>query len=355
MRILIIENGYRDLVNARFPLGDFFKNQGHLVRYACPKPPIKSDVFDLTISRSKPSPFLLIVALKKLLKIETDEKIDCILSFRLTSNILNYLSSFFGQEKKRVAVITGLGYAFVYKKLKYKILRNIICFFYQIAEKRLTIVAQNNDDLNDLNLKKGKVILGSGILQNNLSNNINVDNIKTKKLLFVGRLLKSKGIKKAINVFKKNKKSNPNIKLIIAGDIDIDNPDSISNEELLELNKIEGVEFLNYVSDMSKIYSKCDILLFPSVYREGIPRVIIEALSYGLTIITYDMPGCKETISNNGLLVKNNFENNAYNYINTISANDLIDNKKKSLKIFNEKFSSKIIFPQYLKTILNYN
>ena len=81
----------------------------------------------------------------------------------MTSNILNYFSSFFGVTKNRVAVITGLGYAFIYSGFKYKILKIIIAFFYKLAERRLVIVAQNSDDLKDLGLKRGKVILGSGI------------------------------------------------------------------------------------------------------------------------------------------------------------------------------------------------
>ena len=64
------------------------------------------------------------------------------------------------------------------------------------------------------------------------------------------------------------------------------------------------MEYLSYVDNIQSVYSNCDILLFPSFYREGVPRVIIESLSYGLTVITMDMPGCRETINKNGILVK---------------------------------------------------
>ena len=353
MRILIIENGYRDLVSSRFPLGDFFENKGHFVRYACPKVPDNSDVYDLNINRSKFSPLLLLSSLMKLKKIEKDQKIDTVLSFRLTSNILNYFSSFFGLKKNRVAIITGLGYSFVYKKIKYRILKKIISSFYRLAEQRLSVVAQNKDDLVDLHLKNGQVILGSGVKQPDVKNSLLNESSKDLNLLFVGRLLKSKGINDAINVFQEVQKHNRNIRLIIAGDIDMDNPDSISKEDLLRIKNIKGVEYLSYVENMKKIYSKCNILLFPSFYREGVPRVIIEALSYGLTIITKDMPGCRETISNNGVLLKKNYVKDASNYINLISINDIINNKKESIKIFNEKFSSKVIFPKYLKTLLS--
>ena len=63
-----------------------------------------------------------------------------------------------GKKKNRTAVITGLGYAFVYNTSKYKFMKFVISFFYRIAEKRIKIIAQNPDDLIDLGLSKSKVI-----------------------------------------------------------------------------------------------------------------------------------------------------------------------------------------------------
>ena len=102
---------------------------------------------------------------------------------------------------------------------------------------------------------------------------------------------------------------------------------------------------------MQEVYLNCDILLFPSIYREGVPRAIIEALSFGLSIITTNMPGCKETISNNGVIVKNDFVVESTKYIISLSKENLKDNSLESLKLFDSKFSNKLIFPQYLDAI----
>lgn len=350
MRILIIENGYRDLVKSRYPLADFFISKGHLVFYTCPNPPKNSGIYDLNISRNKFSLFSFIKCLKNLVEIENKESIDTILSFRLTSNILNYFSSFIGKKKNRTAVITGLGYAFVYNTSKYKFMKSIISFFYKMAEKRIKIIAQNPDDLLDLGLSKSKVIFGSGITKpSSIINNKNKS--KHLKLLYVGRLLKSKGVERAIDTYKNVRKFNSKIKLIIAGDIDSENPDSISISYLDEIKNIEGVEYLSHVDKMQEVYLNCDILLFPSIYREGVPRAIIEALSFGLSIITTNMPGCKETISNNGVIVKNDFVVESTKYIISLSKENLKDNSLESLKLFDSKFSNKLIFPQYLDAI----
>jgi glycosyltransferase involved in cell wall biosynthesis len=352
MKILIIENGYRDLVNSRFPLGSYLERKGHSLFYACPNPEEDSDVLSLNVSRNKTSLFLLINSILKLIRIEKNNNIDVILSFRLTSNILNYFSSFFGLKKRRIGVITGLGIAFVSESIKNKILQRIITLFYRLAEKRLKIIAQNPDDLIDLGLNHGHVILGSGI-SNPKSQDLLVKDLQKLNLLFVGRLLKSKGIVLAINVFKKLKLSNNQIKLTIAGEIDPNNPDSISDDYLDGIKKLEGVEFLGYVENMSDVYFRSDILLFPSDYREGVPRSIIESLSHGLTIVTKDMPGCKETVLKNGIITKNNFTKEAVNYIESLTENEIELNKQKSISLFNTRFSDRVIFPKYSKIILD--
>ena len=350
MRILIIENGYRDLVNSRYPLADFFISKGHKVFYTCPTPPANSGIYDLNISRNKFSLRLLFKCVKNLREIENKESIDTILSFRLTSNILNYFSSFIGKKKNRTAVITGLGYAFVYNTSRYKFMKFIISFFYKLAEKRIKLIAQNPDDLLELGLSNSKVIFGSGITKPFVSITNKYES-KNLKLLYVGRLLKSKGLEHAINTYKKVRKFNNKTKLIIAGAIDSKNPDSISICYLDEIKNIEGVEYLSHVDNMQEVYLNSDILLFPSIYREGVPRAIIEALSFGMTIITTNMPGCKETISKNGIFVKDDFVVEATKYIVSLSKENLKDNSLESLKLFESKFSKELIFPQYLDAI----
>ena len=204
----------------------------------------------------------------------------------------------------------------------------------------------------DLGIINGHVILGSGI-SDAKPQDLLVKDSKTLNLLFVGRLLKSKGIVQAIDVFEKLKLSNNQIKLIIAGEIDPNNPDSISNDYLEGIKTLEGVEFLGYVENMNDVYFRSDILLFPSDYREGVPRSIIESLSYGLTIVTKDMPGCKETVLNNGIITKNNFTKEAVNYIETLTDIKITSNKQESISLFNTKFSERVIFPKYSKIILD--
>lgn len=351
MNILIIENGYRDLIKSRIPLGEYLKKYGNKVIYACPNPPRNSEVFNLKIPRNRFSVFFTTTALIKLIKIQKVEKTDVTISFRLTSNIINYFSSYFVKQEKRIAVITGLGYAFVYDSWKYQFLRFIITQFYQIAEKRLTIITQNEEDYLDLKLNQALVIPGSGVTAPKFANKKIKKYKDPIRLLYIGRLLKSKGIETAFNTFTLIREKEINVTLTIAGDIDNQNPDSISNELIAKIKSIEGVEYLEYIDNVSDLYKKSDILLFPSLYREGVPRVIIEALSHGLTIVTTNMPGCNSTISNNGITLSTDFARKASEYIISLTDESMKSNYEQSIKLFNRKFSADKIYNQYLKAL----
>lgn len=352
MRVLIVENGFSDLKKSRFPLGSYFELMGVQTYYACPEPKEKS-VFGIPMNRNSFSPLKLLQGYSFLSSLEVKLSIDTVLSFRFIPNVLNYLASFKNGQVKRVAVITGLGYAFIStnNSISGIIQRTLIKFFYKIASKRIQIVAQNSNDLNDIGISNGKVILGSGVrsIESISRNNFHADSIK---LLYVGRLLRSKGILDAIDIFDQLKKRISNTSLIIAGSIDEENPDSIDKIKLDQIRKMQGVKYLGFVKDMDSVYVQCNVLLFPSLYREGIPRVIIESLSHGLTIITKDMPGCKETIHNNGFLISSEKSiDEVVNYLINLNYNRIINNSLNSKMLFNNFFCDKIIFPQYLQLL----
>ena len=350
MRILIVENGFNDLQKSRIPLGSYFQTSGNEVFYACPDPKAE-EIYDIPMSRNNLAPFQIIKGCVGLNKVESEHSIEAVLSFRFIPNVLNYIASFRNRSVNRVAVITGLGYAFIStsNSVSAIIQRKLIKLFYRIASKRIRIIAQNPDDLSDLGVSNGDVILGSGV-KNITENTLHTDSIK---LLYVGRLLKSKGILTAVEIFEQLRSRATNVSLTLAGIIDEDNPDSITETELLQLRNKEGVNYLGFVNNMDPICKNCNVLLFPSIYREGVPRVIIESLRYGLTIVTRDMPGCKETVNGNGYLMDENTTTlDVVNYLINLDSSLLLENQKRSIESFNSTFSSEIIYPQYLEMLM---
>ena len=123
--------------------------------------------------------------------------------------------------------------------------------------------------------------------------------------MFAGRLLKSKGINEFVKAAKLANDSGLKAKFVIVGDIDLSNPESISKNELIEWKKEANLEIWNYKHDMHNIIPLASIVVLPSYYGEGLPKILIEAAACGRAIITTDHPGCRDAIipSVTGLLV----------------------------------------------------
>ena len=100
------------------------------------------------------------------------------------------------------------------------------------------------------------------------------------------------------------KKEGIKARFIIAGDLDEQNPTGLKLDELENLNKDNCVEFLGYQDDIPDLFSKSHIICLPS-YREGMPKISLEAAAASRSIVTTDVPGCRDAIIPNktGLLV----------------------------------------------------
>ena len=108
-----------------------------------------------------------------------------------------------------------------------------------------------------------------------------------------------------VQAFRGIEKTLPFVKLVIVGEPDNKNLGSVSCEYVKNEN-YGNVKFLGKQSNVNEILSAADVFIFPSYYREGIPRCLLEALSTGLPIITSNMPGCDLTVveNKNGFLVQ---------------------------------------------------
>lgn len=197
--------------------------------------------------------------------------------------------------------ISGLGTLFIKESLSTKIAK----LLYKFSQKKATkIFFQNKDDLNLfiknnlINEKKCRVIPGSGV---------NTDKFKIKKFsekktifnfLFVGRLIYDKGIREYIESARilKSKKYSINCKVL--GPFYKSNSTSVSENELNEWIKEGIIEYLGETNNVYEEMIKIDCLVLPS-YREGLSKVLIEASSAGIPIVTTNVPGCKDVVIDN--------------------------------------------------------
>ncbi len=121
--------------------------------------------------------------------------------------------------------------------------------------------------------------------------------------IFVGRLVKDKGMNELISAFKKLNQEHSNCKLLLVGIFEND-LDPLLPETNHEIETNPNIIFAGWQSDVRPYFAMSDVLAFPS-YREGFPNVVMQAASMGLASIVTNINGCNEIIAEgeNGLIV----------------------------------------------------
>lgn len=121
--------------------------------------------------------------------------------------------------------------------------------------------------------------------------------------VFVGRLVRDKGVNEMTAAFSKLQKEIENLKLLLVGDFEND-LDPVSESTLIELTNNPAIISTGFKDDVRPYFAISDALVFPS-YREGFPNVVLQAGAMGLPCAVSDINGCNEIIEqkNNGLII----------------------------------------------------
>jgi glycosyltransferase involved in cell wall biosynthesis len=119
----------------------------------------------------------------------------------------------------------------------------------------------------------------------------------------ISRVMRSKGVPEFMAAARDVGTTHPQTRFLLVGPADEESMDRLSAAELAELR--ETVTWPGPRTDIPLVLAVSDVFVLPSAYREGIPRVLLEAASMGLPIVTTDTPGCNEAVEDgvNGLLV----------------------------------------------------
>ncbi len=123
--------------------------------------------------------------------------------------------------------------------------------------------------------------------------------------VFVGRIVKDKGINELCTAFNRLNKQHPNTRLFLVGNFE-DNVDPISDESRNMINDMPAIQAVGskYGDDLLAYYAASDCFVFPS-YREGFPNTVLEAGAMDLPCIVTDINGSREIIveGENGTIV----------------------------------------------------
>ena len=364
MKILFVSNSVWNIYNFRLPIIKLLIKKKYRIEvltkqdnfYTQKLKKIGCHIHDIKLVKNRISFFNDLLFIFKLLKFYYKIKPDIVLHFTIKPVIYGSLSSLI-LNIKTINTITGLGTIFIKKNPFFK----FVHYLYFVSQYKVDKVFFHNDD--DLNLftslklvskNKAKVVNGSGVNIEYFATDT-YPNFKTISFLYVGRIIKEKGIIELLNAFiDVNKKIN-NVKLILVGEVDDYNPSNVFPYLKKIIKKNENVKFYNFDDNIKKYLELSSCIVLPS-YREGLPKSILEGMAMSRPAIVTNVPGCKDLVTDNynGLLClpknKDSLKEALLRFINFEYS------KKKIMgmngrKLIESKYDNKLIANDYLEII----
>ncbi|WP_142827199.1 glycosyltransferase family 4 protein [Planococcus soli] len=288
------------------------------------------------------------------LKILKDIKPDIVLTYTIKPNLYGGIACRM-LNTPCINNITGLGSGFSGKPALKFLLTNL----YKVGlKKSKCIFFQNTEDMNTLlenKIVRGpyELIPGSGV---------NLNEFKFMKFpaednlnfIFIGRIMKDKGIDQYLEAAKEVKIKHPKASFNIVGFIE--KSQSHYNELIDEYVREGYINFLGYQSDVRPFIQEASCLIQPSHGGEGLSNVLLETAAMGRTLIASNIPGCKETIEENingYTFEKKNTKNlisKIENFID-LSYKEKKEMGHKSREKVEKEFNREIVVNAYLKQI----
>ena len=266
---------------------------------------------EIAINRSGTNPFVELMTVMRIFRLLKAVKPDIVHLMTIKPVIYGGLACRLAGVRAVVVGITGLGFVFINNSLKVRLLRYLVVKLYKTVFRHENIFAtfENESDKayflqsKIVSPKQVKVVDGAGVDLDKFS--FTLPPKDQVVITFAARILKDKGFFEFVAAAKILKqKYADSVAFWIAGVPDPINPASVPQHEIDNLSSQNIVTFLGFQSDMADVFSRSSIVVLPS-YREGLPKVLMEAAACGRPVITTDVPGCRHVIipGRTGLLV----------------------------------------------------
>ena len=303
----------------------FMQQQGYQVITASGEPFPKEEIPQLKGVRFIPQPHLVrpisikedLLALRDMIRLIRKEHPDIIHSHTPKAGLMGMLAGWLCRVPIRIHTVAGLP-LLVHRGFKRKVLNLVERITYRCA----TYVYPNSHKLRDtiISLKLASPdklrVIGYGS-----SNGINVqhfckelfaeelvDPIRKQlgggfTFIFVGRIVRDKGICELVEAFTRLQQEHSDARLLLVGDFEQE-LDPLPEEVYRTIQSHPAIYCAGWQDDVRPWFAVADALAFPS-YREGFPNVVMQAGAMGLPCVVSDINGCNEIIieGENGLII----------------------------------------------------
>jgi glycosyltransferase involved in cell wall biosynthesis len=212
-------------------------------------------------------------------------------------------------KKRIINALAGLGFLFVSSSIKARLIRFLIVKIFRVILNRSSIlILQNTDDhnyfLSNNLIDPAKVYLIRGVGVNTNVFFSAPERSGTPIVMLASRLIWDKGVREFVEAAGRLKMQGIEARFVLVGAPDTESRAAIPVEQLLAWKESSTIELWGHSKDIADDLRRAHIVCLPS-YREGLPKVLLEAASCGKPIVTTNVPGCKDVVvdGENGILV----------------------------------------------------
>ncbi|PSU29857.1 glycosyltransferase family 4 protein [Photobacterium lutimaris] len=279
-----------------------------------PTNPTEPNMHSLSLTRSSVGLLDNLTTFYQALKIFNKIKPDTIHSVTIKPNIMFGLIALFARLPIFLT-IPGMGSMFSQNTFKSKVIAKAILAIYRLVGKnrQSVFIFENKTDLQTFVDQKicsevnAVTVPGSGVNIDEYSAPELDTTPQPLKLLFAARLLEGKGLRELVEATQNVKASGIDVVLNVAGIIDDDSNESIPLSQLEEWHQQGKVNWMGQINGgMQEVIAANDVIVLPTRYGEGLPRILIEANACRRPVITTDIGGCRDFVINGetGILVQ---------------------------------------------------
>lgn len=313
MKVVILASLAYSLVNFRGALITAIVARGHDVVACAPDDDPETEqklaamgarYRRIPMDRTGLNPFRDLATLRHLVGLLREEDPDAVLAYTQKPIVYGGIATrLAGNGAHFHAMVSGLGH--VYGEdggVKRAMLRVVVSWLYRVAIARAaTVFVFNRDDAGEM--RRRAILRPDHRVVQVPGSGVDTAHFVPRPIpagppvfLLIARLMRDKGLLEFVEAARLVRARFPEARFRILGPID-SNPTGIGGHEIAAWATDGDIEYLGETRDVAPHFSAASVFVLPSYYREGLPRTILEAMASGRPVITTDMPGCRDAVT----------------------------------------------------------